>query len=254
MARDAAGRRDPGLLLRAGGGRQPQHPDGQSRSTSARATSTSASSRRLEGHVRHGELVRGSRLAGSKDFEKRFKTKFPNELHQPGGRQRLLSPSICTRPVEQAGSRPIRTRCARSSLRATSASTRPPARSASTRRASTCRHRSTCARSTRTIRSTFPKVWDDIKPYWLGEVGCDLTKNESKASTRRATCPRCPACSSAAQAGGADPAAGPGRHSRPCTRTSSWMFDGRLELLLSVRRRVRVPGAVRRSGSRSSSA
>ena len=21
-----------------------------------------------------------------------------------------------------------------------------------------------------------PKVWDDIQPYWLGQVGCDLTK------------------------------------------------------------------------------
>ena len=25
---------------------------------------------------------------------------------------------------------------------------------------------------------TFPKVWDDIKPYWLGDAGCDLTKND----------------------------------------------------------------------------
>jgi urea ABC transporter substrate-binding protein len=25
---------------------------------------------------------------------------------------------------------------------------------------------------------TFPKVWQDIKPYWLGEAGCDLTKND----------------------------------------------------------------------------
>ncbi len=25
---------------------------------------------------------------------------------------------------------------------------------------------------------SFPKVWNDIKPYWLGEVGCDLTKND----------------------------------------------------------------------------
>ena len=25
---------------------------------------------------------------------------------------------------------------------------------------------------------TFPKVWNDIKPYWLGEAGCDLTKND----------------------------------------------------------------------------
>ena len=25
---------------------------------------------------------------------------------------------------------------------------------------------------------TFPKVWEDIKPYWLGEAGCDLTQND----------------------------------------------------------------------------
>lgn len=24
---------------------------------------------------------------------------------------------------------------------------------------------------------TFPKIWDDVKPYWLGEAGCDLTKS-----------------------------------------------------------------------------
>ncbi|WP_425106887.1 urea ABC transporter substrate-binding protein [Ancylobacter sp.] len=28
---------------------------------------------------------------------------------------------------------------------------------------------------------TFPKVWQDIKPYWLGEAGCDLTKNDPSA-------------------------------------------------------------------------
>jgi urea ABC transporter substrate-binding protein len=25
---------------------------------------------------------------------------------------------------------------------------------------------------------TFPKVWNDIKPYWLGDAGCDLTKSD----------------------------------------------------------------------------
>ncbi len=25
---------------------------------------------------------------------------------------------------------------------------------------------------------TFPKVWQDIKPYWLGDAGCDLTKSD----------------------------------------------------------------------------
>lgn len=28
---------------------------------------------------------------------------------------------------------------------------------------------------------TFPKVWNDIKPYWLGEAGCDLTKSDPSA-------------------------------------------------------------------------
>src|SRR5437899_1643205 len=27
----------------------------------------------------------------------------------------------------------------------------------------------------------FPKVWEDIKPYWLGEAGCDLTKKDPMA-------------------------------------------------------------------------
>jgi branched-chain amino acid transport system substrate-binding protein len=25
---------------------------------------------------------------------------------------------------------------------------------------------------------SFPKVWEDIKPYWLGDAGCDLTAND----------------------------------------------------------------------------
>lgn len=28
---------------------------------------------------------------------------------------------------------------------------------------------------------SFPKVWEDIKPYWLGDVGCDLTKEDPSA-------------------------------------------------------------------------
>jgi branched-chain amino acid transport system substrate-binding protein len=28
---------------------------------------------------------------------------------------------------------------------------------------------------------TFPKVWQDIKPYWLGDAGCDLTKKDPMA-------------------------------------------------------------------------
>lgn len=28
---------------------------------------------------------------------------------------------------------------------------------------------------------SFPKIWTDIKPYWLGEVGCDLTKEDPNA-------------------------------------------------------------------------
>ncbi|MFT6774914.1 MAG: branched-chain amino acid transport system substrate-binding protein [Paracoccaceae bacterium] len=28
---------------------------------------------------------------------------------------------------------------------------------------------------------TFPKVWENIAPYWLGDAGCDLTKNDPSA-------------------------------------------------------------------------
>ncbi len=28
---------------------------------------------------------------------------------------------------------------------------------------------------------SFPKVWDNIKPYWLGDAGCDLTKSDPNA-------------------------------------------------------------------------
>jgi branched-chain amino acid transport system substrate-binding protein len=28
---------------------------------------------------------------------------------------------------------------------------------------------------------TFPKVWEDIKPYWLGDAGCDLTQDDPSA-------------------------------------------------------------------------
>ncbi len=28
---------------------------------------------------------------------------------------------------------------------------------------------------------SFPKVWEDIEPYWLGEAGCDLTQNDPSA-------------------------------------------------------------------------
>ena len=27
----------------------------------------------------------------------------------------------------------------------------------------------------------FPKVWDNIKPNWLGDAGCDLTKSDPSA-------------------------------------------------------------------------
>lgn len=37
------------------------------------------------------------------------------------------------------------------------------------------------ARVTPEHKIEFPKVWTDIKPYWLGDAGCDLTKNDPSA-------------------------------------------------------------------------
>ena len=34
--------------------------------------------------------------------------------------------------------------------------------------------------SVKADHSVDTKVWDDIEPYWLGQVGCDLSKNDPK--------------------------------------------------------------------------
>ena len=107
-------------------------------------------------------------------------------LHQPGGRELLSSRSISTRRWSKARDRRSMTIDARSSTWATSASMRRRARSASTRRASTCRTRIYLAKVNGDHSISFPKVWEDIKPYWLGEAGCDLTKKDPNASTHPA--------------------------------------------------------------------
>ena len=35
-----------------------------------------------------------------------------------------------------------------------------------------------------------PKVWDDIKPYWLGEVGCDLSKKPDQSQYTPSNLPK----------------------------------------------------------------
>ena len=35
-----------------------------------------------------------------------------------------------------------------------------------------------------------PKVWNDIKPYWLGDVGCDLSKKADNSQYTPSNLPK----------------------------------------------------------------
>ncbi len=119
-----------------------------------------------------------------KAFLDKFKAKFPDEpyVNQEAANS-YIAMNLYKQMVERAerldqARRPR----ARSWPRAMSASTARRARSASIRRASTCRTRSILAQvddgpHDRASR----RSGTDIKPYWLGEAGCDLTKNDPSA-------------------------------------------------------------------------
>jgi branched-chain amino acid transport system substrate-binding protein len=39
---------------------------------------------------------------------------------------------------------------------------------------------------------SFPKIWSDIKPYWLGEAGADLTKSNPHTQYTPSNPPKVP--------------------------------------------------------------
>ncbi len=112
------------------------------------------------------------------------------DLHQRHGPERLCRGL----PLQAAGRDGrldrARRRSASRSRPARPASTRPKARSASIPSRSMSPTACGRSRSTPTHKVTVERSWDRIEPYWLGEIGCDLTKNDPKEQYTPSTCPR----------------------------------------------------------------
>ena len=125
----------------------------------------------------------------AKEFVARWRAKFPNETYINDMGQNAYAAVYSTRSWSRWPDR-------RSSR--ISASRSPPARRASMRRRAVCidpksqhvTHRMwqisvDAAHNVKTERS-----WDRIEPYWLGQIGCDLTKNDPKEQYTPSSLPK----------------------------------------------------------------
>ena len=183
-ADDVAGRHRAGLVLRAGGCRQPEGADGQSVNVGQGYEHKRFTPPSLANMYVDDELYRRGRHAGEQGVRGQVAGQVPERaLHQPGGGELLLTPSTSTsrwssgpaastkRDEDPQGDRQGRCLRRRAGRQGLHRSEEP---------AHVAHDLSGRGRRT-TIPITFPKVWNDIKPYWLGEAGCDLTKTDPMA-------------------------------------------------------------------------
>ena len=183
VAGDAAGRHRAGLLLRAGGLRQPEDADGQlgQRRPGLRAQALQAAEPRQ--HVRHDELHRGGRHAREQGV--RHQVARPSSRTSPTSTRKRRTPTtpiyLYKQMVERANGS-----TKRDDLRAVIAKgdvciDAPAGKVCIDPKSQHTSHTIYLAQVGADHSITFPKVWNDIKPYWLGEAGCDLTKNDPSA-------------------------------------------------------------------------
>lgn len=118
----------------------------------------------------------------SKDFLSRFKAKFPNEpyVNQEAANS-YIAINLYKQLVERANGS-----TKRDDLRAVLAQgdvcfDGPSGKVCLDPKSQHMSHTIFLAKVNDTHGIEFPKVWEDIKPYWLGDAGCDLTKSDPSA-------------------------------------------------------------------------
>lgn len=118
----------------------------------------------------------------SKDFLNRFKAKFPNEpyVNQEAANS-YIAMNLYKQLVERANGS-----TKRDDLRAVLAQgdvcfDGPSGKVCLDPKSQHMSHTIFLAKVNDTHGIEFPKVWEDIKPYWLGDAGCDLTKSDPSA-------------------------------------------------------------------------
>ena len=131
----------------------------------------------LAGHVCHDELIEEVDAPASKDFVASVHGKFPKRaLHQPGGRE-LLSRRLSLQGDGREGEgRRSATIMRKVIAQGDVCIDAPEGKVCIDPKSHHMSHTIYLTNVKADHSISFPKVWDDIKPYWLGQVGCDLTK------------------------------------------------------------------------------
>lgn len=114
----------------------------------------------------------------SKDFIERFHAKFPNEpyINQEAANS-YIAVNLYKQMVERAGGSTKRDDLRKIIAEGDVCFDGPSGKTCLDPKSQHMSHTIYLAKVGDDHSVTFPKVWNDVKPYWLGDAGCDLTKS-----------------------------------------------------------------------------
>ena len=114
----------------------------------------------------------------SKDFIERFHAKFPNEpyINQEAANS-YIAVNLYKQMVERAGGSTKRDDLRKIIAEGDVCFDGPSGKTCLDPKSQHMSHTIYLAKVGDDHSVSFPKVWNDVKPYWLGEAGCDLTKS-----------------------------------------------------------------------------
>ncbi|KAB2662326.1 urea ABC transporter substrate-binding protein [Brucella tritici] len=114
----------------------------------------------------------------SKEFIERFHAKFPNEpyINQEAANS-YIAVNLYKQMVERAGGSTKRDDLRKVIAEGDVCFDGPSGKTCLDPKSQHMSHTIYLAKVGDDHSVSFPKVWNDVKPYWLGEAGCDLTKS-----------------------------------------------------------------------------
>ncbi|OYR15075.1 urea ABC transporter substrate-binding protein [Brucella thiophenivorans] len=114
----------------------------------------------------------------SKEFIERFHAKFPNEpyINQEAANS-YIAVNLYKQMVERAGGSTKRDDLRKIIAEGDVCFDGPSGKTCLDPKSQHISHTIYLAKVGDDHSVSFPKVWNDVKPYWLGEAGCDLTKS-----------------------------------------------------------------------------
>ncbi|GLU28319.1 urea ABC transporter substrate-binding protein [Brucella sp. NBRC 12950] len=114
----------------------------------------------------------------SKDFIERFHAKFPNEpyINQEAANS-YIAVNLYKQMVERAGGSTKRDDLRKIIAEGDVCFDGPSGKTCLDPKSQHMSHTIYLAKVGDDHSVSFPKVWNDVKPYWLGDAGCDLTRS-----------------------------------------------------------------------------